>query len=249
MAGAGGKGKVSNSLVAASCAAVLAVYAAGHWRTRDEARRMQTLAQERRPARTERPAVTGTIPAAIEVAAPQSPPAVSLATSPPKVAATAPSAPAVAAKASPEPAEVAPPPVASPQATPTPADTSIADVAATGAIEPEPVSSLPPEPVPAPAANWRDGTYTGWGTSRHGDIKAQVVITNGRIVESSIASCETRWPCDVISSIIDQPVARQSADVDRVSRATESANAYYYAVLSALEHALEPSSDPATTPQ
>jgi uncharacterized protein with FMN-binding domain len=102
---------------------------------------------------------------------------------------------------------------------------------------------MPPDALPAPAGNWRDGTYTGWGTSRHGDIKAQVVIRNGRIVEAGIASCETRYPCDVIGDIIQQPVTRQSPEVDRVSRATESADAYYFGLVEALKEAQVP--DPA----
>ncbi|MEO6186813.1 MAG: hypothetical protein ABIP38_05110 [Steroidobacteraceae bacterium] len=101
-----------------------------------------------------------------------------------------------------------------------------------------PAASKPlPESLPAPSGKWRDGTYTGWGTSRHGDLKVQVVIRDGRIVDASIASCETRYPCDVISEIIPQPVARQVPDVDRVSRATESADAYYYGLVEALKEA------------
>ncbi len=127
---------------------------------------------------------------------------------------------------------------------------AVPDVVATAgdaAGEAESVVEPLPDAAPKPAGNWRDGTYTGWGTSRHGDIKAQVVIQNGRIVEAGIASCETRYPCDVISTIIHQPVERQSPDVDRVSRATESADAYYYGLLTALAHALvEPPADPAT---
>jgi uncharacterized protein with FMN-binding domain len=64
-----------------------------------------------------------------------------------------------------------------------------------------------------------------------------VVIREGRIVEAAIASCETRYPCDVIGDIIAQPVARQSPEVDRVSRATESADAYYYGLVEALKEA------------
>lgn len=106
-----------------------------------------------------------------------------------------------------------------------------------------------PAAPPAPSGNWRDGTYTGWGTSRHGDIKAQVVIRDGRIVEASIASCETRYPCDVIGDIIPQPVARQSPEVDRVSRATESADAYYFGLVEALKEAQVPDSGQAPAPQ
>jgi uncharacterized protein with FMN-binding domain len=123
-------------------------------------------------------------------------------------------------------------------ATPAPAKPEVAAPALAVAAEPE--SALPPTSAAAPAGHWRDGTYTGWGTSRHGDIKAQVVIRNGRIVDAGIASCETRYPCDVISNIIAQPVARQSPDVDTVSRATESADAYYYGLVEALKEAQVP---------
>jgi hypothetical protein len=64
-----------------------------------------------------------------------------------------------------------------------------------------------------------------------------VRIENNRIIDAGVASCETRYPCDVIEHIFLQPVARQGPEVDRVSRATESADAYYYGLVSALEHA------------
>ena len=76
--------------------------------------------------------------------------------------------------------------------------------------------------------------YYGWGTSRHGDIQAEVEIKNGRIVSASIAQCLTRYSCSWISALPAQVLARQSADVDYVSGATQSTNAYYYAVVDAL---------------
>jgi uncharacterized protein with FMN-binding domain len=96
-----------------------------------------------------------------------------------------------------------------------------------------------PEPAPQPPSDspWRDGTYTGWGLSRHGDIEARVTIKNGGIVAVGIATCATRYPCYVIDEILQQPLYRQSADVDRVSRATESADAYSDAVWQALQKA------------
>ena len=84
---------------------------------------------------------------------------------------------------------------------------------------------------------WRDGTFTGWGTSRHGDIEATVVIANGRITSASISRCLTRYSCSWITHLQAQVVTRQSADVDYVSGATVSANAFYYAVLEALKAA------------
>ena len=57
---------------------------------------------------------------------------------------------------------------------------------------------------------WRDGTFTGWGTSRHGDIEAAVEIANGRIVKAYITQCLTRYSCSRIAGIIPQVVERQS---------------------------------------
>jgi uncharacterized protein with FMN-binding domain len=103
---------------------------------------------------------------------------------------------------------------------------------------PVPVAPPTPEPVAAPAApKWKDGSFTGWGTSRHGDIQAQVVIEAGRIRAATIIECNTRYSCDVIDMLPPQVAVRQSADVDYVSRATESANAFYYAVVEALNKA------------
>jgi uncharacterized protein with FMN-binding domain len=84
---------------------------------------------------------------------------------------------------------------------------------------------------------YRDGTYLGWGTSRHGDIQASVEIRNGHIAEASIAQCRTRYSCSWIAHLPPQVVTRQSPDVDYVSGATQSANAFYYAVVEALKQA------------
>jgi uncharacterized protein with FMN-binding domain len=105
---------------------------------------------------------------------------------------------------------------------------------APAAIAPPPVA-IAPTPAPAPApGKWKDGTYYGWGTSRHGDIQAEVVIAGGRIEAATISQCRTRYPCSVIERLPPQVAARQSPDVDYVSRATQSANAFYYAVVEAL---------------
>jgi uncharacterized protein with FMN-binding domain len=107
-------------------------------------------------------------------------------------------------------------------------------------------SAVPSTPPPAPdsvktAADsvkvLKDGTYTGWGTSRHGDIQAAVEIKGGRIVNAYITQCLTRYSCSRIAAIIPQVVARQSAEVDYVSGATQSTDAFYYAIVEALAKA------------
>ena len=95
----------------------------------------------------------------------------------------------------------------------------------------------PPVPLPPPAPALKDGTYYGWGTSRHGDIQASVVIEKGRITAASIAQCLTRYSCSWIAALPPQVVSRQSAEVDFITGATQSTNAFYYAILEALAKA------------
>jgi uncharacterized protein with FMN-binding domain len=85
--------------------------------------------------------------------------------------------------------------------------------------------------------SYKDGTYLGWGSSRHGDIQASVVVENGRITSASIAQCLTRYSCSWIAPLPPQVVTRQSANVDYVSGATQSTNAFYDAVVDALAKA------------
>jgi uncharacterized protein with FMN-binding domain len=87
---------------------------------------------------------------------------------------------------------------------------------------------------PKSATGYKDGTYLGRGRCRHGVLEASVVIKDGRIVDASISQCFTRYSKNVIAILPGQVVVRQSADVDRVTRATESSDAFYEAVLRAL---------------
>jgi uncharacterized protein with FMN-binding domain len=213
------KKKVANSLVAMSSAAVLAVYAAGYNRTRSAAQRIEAQAAERRPAPpVPAPAVEVHAPAVQEVE-----PVELVKEKPKKVAARVVEAPAAAA---PEPkvetAAVTPPP-------PAPAPVEVE----------KPAAPPPPPPAPAapPAPAWKDGTYTGWGTSRHGDIQAQVIIASGKIQSATIAQCLTRYSCSVIEALPPEVPQRQSPEVDYVTGATQSANAFYYAVMEALNKA------------
>ena len=127
-------------------------------------------------------------------------------------------------------------------------DSIVPAVTSTSVEQPLPV----PVPVPAPAAvavdtttppaekapaGYKDGTYKGWGYSRHGDIEAAVDIKDGRIAAAYITQCLTRYSCSWISHLQGQVVTRQSADVDYVSGATQSSNAFYHAIFEALAKA------------
>ena len=102
-----------------------------------------------------------------------------------------------------------------------------------------PAASAATAPTPAVPAKpvYKDGTYLGWGTSRHGDIQAAVVIQDGRIASATIAQCLTRYSCSVIANLPPQVSQRQSPETDYVSGATQSTNAFYYAVVEALSKA------------
>jgi len=107
-------------------------------------------------------------------------------------------------------------------------------------VAPPPVTSAPASgstPAAPAAPVYKDGTYTGWGTSRHGDIQATVVIEGGKILSATISQCLTRYSCSVIEKLPPQVAARQSPEVDYVSGATQSTNAFYYAVVEALSKA------------
>jgi uncharacterized protein with FMN-binding domain len=220
--------KVANGLVALSAAAVLAVYSAGYLRTRSAADRFALQAEGRRPAA---PPPTTAAPPVLEN--PKLPP---VATAPVVTPSPAP-APSPATKrvvvkkqprAMPVPVEK---PAPSVQSAPAPVAEPPVPV-----VEPAPV--VPAAPPPAPAApKYKDGTYLGWGTSRHGDIQASVVIEDGRIASATIAQCLTRYSCSVIAKLPPQVAERQSPETDYVSGATQSTNAFYYAVVDALSKA------------
>lgn len=232
MSKGGSDKKVANSLVAVSCAAVLAVYSAGYSRTRAAASQFEAQSAERRPAAPGQthqgePTQSEASPLVARSAAPV---AVGSGERAP-IAVQAPAGEATTAAPAQEIVATVEAPAEAPVA-------SVAPVApAPIAPAPAPAPPPPPPPTPPPAPKWKDGAYTGWGTSRHGDIQAEVVIEGGRIQGATIAQCLTRYSCDVIDMLPPQVAARQSADVDYVSRATESANAFYYAVVDALNKA------------
>ena len=87
------------------------------------------------------------------------------------------------------------------------------------------------------ASIYRDGTYVGMGTSRHGTIQATVVIKDGKISSASISRCMTRYPCSYVDRLVNEVVASQAVPVDHVSRATDSSNAFKQAVAQAIAEA------------
>ncbi len=98
-------------------------------------------------------------------------------------------------------------------------------------------SGLQAQAQPQTAAGYRDGTYTGVGNSRHGGIQATVVVNGGKITSAAVTGCGTRYPCSKVTPLVNQVLATQAAPVHYVSGATDSSQAYYQAVASALAQA------------
>jgi len=157
------------------------------------------------------------------------------ATTAPVSATASTNAPAQVAIANPAPSPMeTPAPAAVPVSTPV---TSVAPVVEPPANVAAAVPAAASTPAATSAKAWKDGKYVAWGGSRHGDIQATVVIESGQIVSAVISECQTRYSCDVIDRLPPQVIKRQSPNVDRVSGATESADAFYSAVYFALGQA------------
>jgi uncharacterized protein with FMN-binding domain len=84
---------------------------------------------------------------------------------------------------------------------------------------------------------YRDGTFEGQGTSRRGGFKVAVTIQGGVITNVAITQSTTQYPASRVAALPGQVVARQSAQVDRVSGATFSTQAFQQAVQQALAQA------------
>jgi uncharacterized protein with FMN-binding domain len=203
------------------------------------------------PVRAATPATTV---ASLPVAAPSTPP-------PP--AATSPlQTPAPAPLSAPSATVTAPVVAAMPVAT-TPAVVASTPAAAVPAPAPVPASTpnpVPTAPVPvapapvvptavtvAPAAEtavaavkrkYKDGAYFGWGRCRHGELKVIIELKDDQIISANISECYTQYSKNVISRLPKQLTDRQSPDkLDRISGASDSSDAYYYAVVEALKAA------------
>lgn len=232
--------RIPNGLLALGSAAVLAVYSVGNLQTMEAARQFDDQGGGRR-----RPMPPSVASAGNDRASPPLAMAASAATSPDTGAAVvagepeAPSQPIesqpVANESKTSKSETSQSKTSEPP-TPTPIKTK--SVTAAPADSTASSASVGTATTSADSAEaktaWRDGAYTGYGTSRHGDIEATVVIEGGRITSATISRCLTRYSCSWISHLQAQVVARQSPNVDYVSGATESANAFFYAVFEAL---------------
>ncbi|MDQ6613067.1 MAG: FMN-binding protein [Gemmatimonadota bacterium] len=134
------------------------------------------------------------------------------------------------------------PPAATPIApvvTVPPTSAAVPPVAPVVPVAPDAAAKAGTPTLPAlpPGVKWRDGSFSGWGTSRHGDIQATVEVDGGKITYVAITQCLTQYSCSFVQKLPQQVLDRQSPEVDSVSGATQSANAFYYAIVQALSKA------------
>lgn len=89
----------------------------------------------------------------------------------------------------------------------------------------------------AATSGYRDGTYTGTGTSRLGDVNVAVTVQGGQIAAVQITGGTTHYPLSRISQLPGEVVAAQSTTIKLVSGATYSSQAFKQAVTQALASA------------
>jgi len=108
-----------------------------------------------------------------------------------------------------------------------------------GSQQPAPTPTRTPgaQAQPQSASGYRDGTYVGVGNSHHGSIQATVVVNGGKITSAAVTGCGTRYPCSKVTPLVNQVLTIQAAPVNYVSGATDSSQAYYQAITSALTKA------------
>jgi uncharacterized protein with FMN-binding domain len=88
-----------------------------------------------------------------------------------------------------------------------------------------------------PGATLTDGTYSGVGTSRRGNVQVSLTIQGGRIANVNITGATTEYPTRDISAVPGEVVAHQSPQINIVSGATYSSLAFRGAVQQALQKA------------
>ncbi len=127
--------------------------------------------------------------------------------------------------------------VAAPTAT-APQPTIQRQPATSSRTQPTPQSTPAGSSASAPTrAAYNDGTYTGQGTSRRGDVWVSVQVQGGRVSSVTITRSTLQYPVRDIADLPAEVVQRQSAQVDIVSRATYSSMAFRDAVTQALSSA------------
>jgi uncharacterized protein with FMN-binding domain len=109
---------------------------------------------------------------------------------------------------------------------------------------PDSTSAPAATPSPTPSGRYRDGSYTGDDVSmRFGDVQVQVVVAGGRItdvvaVQMPSDRARSAYISQVAGPVLhDEVLQAQSAQIDTLSGATYTSDAYAQSVQAALDHA------------
>jgi uncharacterized protein with FMN-binding domain len=138
-----------------------------------------------------------------------------------------------------------------PTNTPTPIPTSVptatsVPISQSITLQPTPTNKPTPipTPTPTPRSGYKDGTYTGVAADAfYGNIQVQATISNGKITNVQFLQAPNdRGTSIYINSQADPMLAQeaiqaQSANVNIVSGATDSSNAFIQSMQSALDKA------------
>jgi uncharacterized protein with FMN-binding domain len=140
------------------------------------------------------------------------------------------------------PVAAAAPTLAPPIVTPVPQAPAQRQAPGSPRVVPTPQPAARPATAPSSGgtqtqSQYKDGTYTGQGTSRRGDVWVSVQVQGGRIANVSITRSTLQYPLRDIADLPSEVVQRQSPQVDIVSRATYSSMAFRGAVTQALSAA------------
>ncbi|WP_409308885.1 FMN-binding protein [Pectobacterium sp. B1J-3] len=90
------------------------------------------------------------------------------------------------------------------------------------------------------AAQYKDGTYTGKGQGKEGEIEVSVSISDGKIANAEVVKHEDTEALmmGVIDNVVPELIEKQDIDkVDSVTGATMSSQGVISAVKQALEQA------------
>ena len=145
-----------------------------------------------------------------------------------------------AASADADPTLVVPTPTA--VVTTTPANPTSTSPAVLGAAAPSTPTSAPSPTATTTSSGaatsstsaYADGTYSGTGTSRFGNVSVSVAIAGGKISNVQITAATTKYPVSRIATLPGKVVQGQTASVSSVSGATYSSQAFKLAVQQAL---------------
>jgi uncharacterized protein with FMN-binding domain len=98
-------------------------------------------------------------------------------------------------------------------------------------------SSQPPSPSSQHKSLYKEGTFTGTGSNRRGSIQVAVTIKKDKITDVEISDFAMHYSEDDVVGMPDEVLQKQSAQVDNVSGATYSTQAFEDAVQDALSQA------------